>query len=148
MDCRKTAAHKFRTRLRLKKYDIILTKEQPMLTKIRSSFERENMQIQYSVLGYRVDLYFDDYKLAAETDEDGHSDRNICYEIKRKKAIEQEAGCEFIKMYPGKEYFYVFEATNEIFKHIKQSSNQLTKQSTKKSLIDKISMKLLGLDFN
>ena len=51
-------------------------------------------------------------------------------------------------MYPGKEYFYVFEAINEIFKHIKQSSNQLTKQSTKKSLIDKISMKLLGLDFN
>ena len=48
-----------------------------MLTKIRSSFERENMQIQYSVLGYRVDLYFDDYKLATETDEDGHSDRNI-----------------------------------------------------------------------
>ena len=51
-------------------------------------------------------------------------------------------------MYPGKEYFYVFEAINEIFKHIKQSSNQLAKQSTKKSLIDKISMKLLGLDFN
>ena len=29
-----------------------------------SSFEGENMQTQYNVLGYRIELYFDDYKLA------------------------------------------------------------------------------------
>ena len=39
------------------------------------------MQTQYSVLGYRIDLCFQDYKLALETDENGHSDRNIEYEI-------------------------------------------------------------------
>ena len=27
------------------------------------AFEGENMQTQYSVLGYRIDLYFHDYKL-------------------------------------------------------------------------------------
>ena len=60
MDCRTTAAHKFRTRLGFKQYDLILTKEQSVLTKIKSSFEGENMQKQYSVLGYRIDLYFHD----------------------------------------------------------------------------------------
>ena len=36
MDCRKTPAHKFRRRLRFKQYDVILTKEQSVLTKIMS----------------------------------------------------------------------------------------------------------------
>ena len=42
MDCRITSAHKFRTRLGFKQYDVILTKEQSVL--IISSFEGENMQ--------------------------------------------------------------------------------------------------------
>ena len=58
--------------------------------KIKSSFEEENMQTQYNVLGYRIDLYYHDYKLAIEIDNNGHSNRNIDYEIKRQKAIEQE----------------------------------------------------------
>ena len=47
-----------------------------------SSFEGENMQKQYNILGYRIDLYFHDYNHAIETDENGHSNRNIDYEIK------------------------------------------------------------------
>ena len=58
--------------------------------KIKSSFEEENMQTQYNVLGYRIDLYYHDYKFAIEIDNNGHSNRNIDYEIKRQKAIEQE----------------------------------------------------------
>ena len=64
MDCRKTAEHKFSTRLGFRQYDVILTKEQSQLTQIKCSFEGENMQIQNSVLGSRIDLYFHDYKLA------------------------------------------------------------------------------------
>ena len=37
-----------------------------------------------------MDLYFHDYKLAIEINENGHSERNIDYEIKRQKPIEQE----------------------------------------------------------
>ena len=51
MDCRTTSAHKFRLRLELKQYDVILTEEQTVLTEIMSSFEGENMQTQYKVLG-------------------------------------------------------------------------------------------------
>ena len=80
-----------------------------------SSFEGENMQTQY-VLGYRIDLNFRDYKLAIEIDEYGSSDRNIDYEIKRQKTIEQNLGCKFIRIDPDKENFDVFKAINKIFK--------------------------------
>ena len=39
-----TSAHKFRTILRFKQRDVILTKEQLVLTKIISSFGGENVQ--------------------------------------------------------------------------------------------------------
>ena len=52
-----------------------------MLTKIISSFEGENIQAQYNVLSYRIDISL----LALEFDENGHSDRNIDYKIKRQK---------------------------------------------------------------
>ena len=47
---------------------------------------------------------FHDYKHAIEIDENGHSDRNIDYEIKRQKAIEQELGCELIRIDPDKDF--------------------------------------------
>ena len=49
MDCKFTVslAHKFRTRLGFKQFDVILTKEQSVLTKMISSFGGENMQKKY-----------------------------------------------------------------------------------------------------
>ena len=39
MDSRTTSVHEFRTRLGFKQHDVILTKEQSVLTKIMSLFE-------------------------------------------------------------------------------------------------------------
>ena len=100
MDCRTTSAYRFRARLGFKQYDVILTKEQSVLTKLLSSFEGENMQTQYNVLSYRNDLYFHDYKLAIEIDKNEHSNSSIDYEIKRQKVIKQELGCKFIRIDP------------------------------------------------
>ena len=91
------------------------------------------MQTQYNVLSYRIGLYFHDYKLAIEIDENWHSDRIIDYEIKRQKAIEQGLGCEFIRIDPDQKNFDIFKTVNEIFRHIKQS--------TKKTLINNISIR-------
>ena len=46
------------------------------------------MLTQNSILGYRIDLYFHEYKLAIEVDELGHGDRNLNNEIERQKALE------------------------------------------------------------
>ena len=48
------------------------------------------MKTQYSVSGYRIDLYFHKHKLATEVAELGHADRNLSNEIERQKAPEKQ----------------------------------------------------------
>ena len=48
---------------------MINTKEQTIINSVKDMFEGENIQTQYSVLGYRIGLYFHEYKLAIEVDE-------------------------------------------------------------------------------
>ena len=48
------------------------------------------MQAQYTVIGYRIDLYFHKYKLAIEIDELGHADRNLNNEFERQKNIRKK----------------------------------------------------------
>ena len=75
----------FRSQFGFNQYDITLTKKQSVLKSVMDAFAGENMHTQYSVLGYRIDLYFRDCKLAIEVDEKGHKDRNIDLEINDKK---------------------------------------------------------------
>ena len=92
MRCRVSAPKSIEFRSKLgfnNQYDITLTKEQSVLKSIMDAFQGENMQTQYLVLGYRIDLYFHDYKLATEVDEKGHKDRNVNHEIQRQKALEK-----------------------------------------------------------
>ena len=77
MDCRTTSAHKFRTGLVFKQYHVILTKEKSVLTKIINLFEEQNIQTQYNVLSYKIELYLHDYKLTIDIGKKRHSDRNI-----------------------------------------------------------------------
>ena len=88
MDFRKTSTYKFRTGLRFKQYYVILTEKTISAKKIMRFFEGGNMQTQYNVLSYSIDLYFRDYKLPIEIDENRHNDRNVDCEIKRQKAME------------------------------------------------------------
>ena len=64
---------------------MINTKEQSVISAIKDAFEGEDTEIQYSVLSYRIDLYFHKYKLAIEVDELGHADRNVNNEIERQR---------------------------------------------------------------
>ena len=139
---------KFRSKLGFNQYDITLNKEHPVLKSAMDSFEGESIQSQYSVLGYRIDLYFHDYKLAIEVDEKGHKDRNIDHEIQRQKAIEKRLGCEFIIINPDEENVNICKVKKEIFRHIKESIKKSTKNLTEKSLIDELSKKILRLEFN
>ena len=134
----------FRILLGFRENDIMLTKEQSALKLIMDAFEGENMRTQYSVLGYRIDLYFHDYKLALEVDEKGHKDRNIDHDMQRQKALEKELGCKFIRINPDEEKLNILRAINEIYRHIKE----LTKKSTKKSVINDIRLGLAELSLS
>ena len=76
----------FQKKLGFKLYNVINTKEQTIKNSI--TFEGENIETQYSALGYRID--FHEYKLAIEVDESGHTNRNINNEIERQKSLEKE----------------------------------------------------------
>ena len=58
MDCRIDESCNFLKNFGFKIHDVINTKEQTVISAIKDAFEGENMQTQYSVLGYRIHLYF------------------------------------------------------------------------------------------
>ena len=47
----------------------------------------------------RIDFYFNNFLLAVESYEKGHTDRDLIFEEKRRKALEKELGCKFIRIY-------------------------------------------------
>ena len=100
MHCRTPESCTFKRNLGFKLHHVINCKEQTVLESIKDAFEGENIQTQYPVTVYRIDLYFHEYKLQIEIDELGHNDRNIDYEIQRQRAIEKEPGCVFIRINP------------------------------------------------
>ena len=78
---------KFKKKLGFKLHDGVNCKEQTILESIKYTFEGENIQAQYTVIGYRIDLHFCEYKSTIEIDESGYNDGNIDYEIQRQRAI-------------------------------------------------------------
>ena len=64
---------------------------------------------------------------------------NIDYEIQKQKALERELNCVFIRINPDEKDFNIFKEINKIHRHIKKSS--------RKYLIDRISKRLLQLEF-
>ena len=77
MDCRTLSAHKITTKLGFEQYDVILTKYESVLRKIKSSFEGETSKHNIMFYVIEIDLYFHDYKLPKEIDENSHSEKNI-----------------------------------------------------------------------
>ena len=63
-------------------HDVINTKEQTVINSIKDAFEGEDMQTQYSVLRYRIELYFHKYNLAIEVDELGHADGMLIMKLR------------------------------------------------------------------
>ena len=116
-------------KLGFKLHDVINTKEQT-INSIKDTFEGKNKQTQYSVLGYSIDLYFYEYKLAIEVVELGHTIRNINNEIERQKTLKKELNCVFIRINPDERDFNIFKEISKIHRHIKKSF--------KKFLIDRI----------
>ena len=124
MNCRTDELCNFKRNLGFRLHDVINTKEQTVINSIKDAFEGEDMQTQYIVIGYRIDLYFHKYKLAIEVDKLGHSDRNIDYEIQRQRASEIELNCVFIRIDPDAADFNIFREINKIHRHIKISSKK------------------------
>ena len=139
MDCRKDESCILKRNLGFNLHDVINTKEQTVLRSIKDAFEEEDVQAQYTVIGYRIDLYFHKHKLAIEVDELGHADRNLNNKNERQNTLERELHCIFIRINPDEKDFNIFKEINKIHRHVKKS--------TKRSLIHNLSKRLLELEF-
>ena len=99
--------------------------EKTVLGSIKNAFEGKNIENHYRVLGYEIDIYFHDYKLAVGLDEKDHQDRDISREIERQKALEKERGCKFTKLNPIKKILIFLRL---IMKYLGTLKNQIKNQ--------------------
>ena len=109
MDCRTDESCNLKRNLGFRLHDVINTKEQKILKSVKDAFEVENMQTQYSVLWYKIDVYFHKHKIAIEVDQLGDADKNVSNEIERQKTLEKEFSCVFIRINYGEENFNIFK---------------------------------------
>ena len=64
MDRRTSIAVEFRLKPGFKQHDVMLKKEWPISTRIMKAFTSEKILLQHYVLGYQIDLYFPEHKVA------------------------------------------------------------------------------------
>ena len=110
------------------------------------AFEEEIILTQHCIKKKRLDAYFLKYKLGIEVDEYNHEGRNFEYEQSRQLMIESH-GITIIITNPDATYFDMNRLINQIYTRIIKSTKKQTKVSTKKSLIDDLSKRLLELEF-
>ena len=58
MDCRTDESCDLKKNVGFTLHDVINTKEQTIINSTKDSFEGEDMEMQYPVIGYKIDLYF------------------------------------------------------------------------------------------
>jgi very-short-patch-repair endonuclease len=90
---------------------------------IESAFDFFKIEKQYCIGNYRLDLYFPEYKLAIEIDEDNHVFRDKNEEIERETYIKNKLQCTFIRFNPSVKFFNIGMIISQIFKHIREYKN-------------------------
>ena len=53
---------------------------------------------EHEYILFRIDVYFTEYFLAVEIDEQNHEGRDLIFEKKRQEALEKKLGCKFIRI--------------------------------------------------
>ena len=129
-----------------------LTKEQQTLSAITNAFKTEKFEDQYKIGSYYLDLYFTEYKIVVECDENGHADRKPYKERERMDYVNKELDIDdsnWIRYNPDEKDFDISKMIGRIYikineiKFINQSKiDALNKPKLKKK---EIVEKLVGL---
>lgn len=99
-----------------KKY---LKSEEETIKNLVKVFKYQNYKLQYFIKGYIIDLYFKNYKLAIESE-----DNNILYynredKLERELVIKKKLGCDFIRFNTRDINFDIFELISKILLFMK-----------------------------
>ena len=110
------------------------------------AFQGQIIHAKYFIENKRLDAYLPKYKVGIEIDEYNHEYRDSKYEQSRQLIIESY-GITVIRTNPDAADFNINRLINQIYMHIIKSTKNQTEKSTKKSLIDDLSKRLLELEF-
>ena len=111
----------------LKKFNIdmtnkkCLTKEQQTFLAITNAFKTEKFEDQYKVGKYYLDLYFPDYKIVVECDENGHADRKPYKERERMDFVNEKFEIDdsnWIRYNPDEKDFDISKVIGKIYNKI------------------------------
>ena len=116
-----------------------MTKEQSVTKNFNENISKwKNITATFIYVG----LQFLEYKLAIEVDEKGHKDQKISREIKIQKVIGKELFCEFIRINPDVKDYDKYVGLGKMYIQISESTKKITEESIKKSLVEKLQLKL------
>lgn len=99
------AVNSSRSKIFNESYDNLIIKQSPCpeydtISFIRECFNKYESEIQYRILGYKIDLYFPKLMIAVECDEDDHENRDPDYEHDRQISITRELSCVWFRFNP------------------------------------------------
>jgi prophage antirepressor-like protein/very-short-patch-repair endonuclease len=92
--------------------------EMSTINAIMAAFKSTRMLYQHTVDKHRVDLYFPDYRLAIECDENNHKAYDGAKEILRQQFITNTLGVSWIRYDPDEKDFNILSVINKVHKHI------------------------------
>ena len=142
----KTQAVIFRDKFVVNQHDKVLRKKQSLGLRLKKLFPNEDIIEEYFALHYRTDFTFKKHMLVVEIDEKGHVERDPGYEKKTQKELEK-LGYYLFRINPNKPGFDDYEEFGRVSAYIAESIKKQTGKSTKNSLIDDLSKRLLELEF-
>jgi very-short-patch-repair endonuclease len=95
-----------------------LTKEQQTLSALTNTFKTEKFEDQFKIGRYYLDLYFTDYKIIVECDENGHSDRKPGDERERMDYVNEKleiTDLNWIRYNPDDNDFDISKVMGQIY---------------------------------
>jgi very-short-patch-repair endonuclease len=113
-----------------------LTKEQQTLSALTNVFKTEKFEDQFKVGQYYLDLYFPEYKIVIECDENGHTDRKPYDERVRMDYVNEALGLtdyNWIRYNPDEKDFDISKVMGQIY--IKISLQKQNSESRLNELI-------------
>ena len=95
-----------------------------VLEGIMRMFKNEDIETQYVIEEYRVDLYFKRYKLAIEFEENSSKQVDSDKEKRRQELIEKNIVCKFIRFNPDQSGFNIIDLLSQIYEFIMKEKEE------------------------
>jgi very-short-patch-repair endonuclease len=129
----------------LKKFNITttnmkcLSKEQQCLYTIENVFKGQKMEDQFKVKPYYLDLYFPEYKIIVECDENGHRDRKPSEERERMDYVNEKLDIDdsyWIRFNPDEYGFDITLVCGKINRKMKEIHENTVKELVSERSVD------------